>query len=105
MSKWSHVCAVFVVNTFSPIAITKVERFLLTAPQITGREGYAQIFLNQPEGFNHYDIDKEFQSEVVITIYGNLRDKSVRKTRSEVKDFIAALNEKFYVRCSSVKIY
>lgn len=115
MSSWTYVTGAICVDTYSENALNKVKEFLETAPKITGSERNADIFLNQPSGHNAgnygFDeignvIDKEWDTRVIITIFGTLRDRTKYKTKKEYKEFIMALSQydNFDIDYSSVKI-
>lgn len=116
MSYWTHIVAVMHVETFAErVNIEQYVRDLLKdAPAITGSEGPASVFVNQEEGHNIYttraceicpwkDSDDgdgncaapdefdcpsgEFQSRVIITVCGDLRDRMKAETHKEWKAF------------------
>lgn len=115
---------------------SKVYEMLKEAPIITGSEKKADIFVNVLSGYNvsdpcdcnacrykdtvvYYvgglscDADKDFQcpegvyqTRVVITVVGNLRDRIKERTEKEYNDFIKFLeNEcKFSIKNKTVNI-
>lgn len=93
MSRWTHIVAAIDVDTYieSKIIKSDVEKLLEDAPKITGSERDASVFVNVLPGHNIsiYDEDgfREFQSRVVITVIGDLRDKTGTKTRKEWNEF------------------
>jgi len=112
MSSWTHIIATIDVETFiEDIEIkTKVEDILKDAPKITGSEGNADIFVNILSDFNiskwNFEKDKfdHFQSRVVITIMGDLRDREIKKTGKEYCKFYNFIKNKFWIRNSTYKI-
>ena len=116
MSCWTHIVAVMHVETFAErVNIEQYVRDLLKdAPAITGSEGPASVFVNAEEGHDIYTsracvicpwkdyYDEEgncaapenfdcpsgkFQSRVVITVCGDLRDRMKAETHKEWKAF------------------
>lgn len=97
MSMWTHIVASIDVDTFKESDTIKedVEKMLEKAPKITGSEGPADVFVNVLSGYNisSYEDDKhkEYQTRVVITVIGDLRDREKPQTEkewNEFKDFI-----------------
>ncbi len=104
MSMWTHIVASIDVDTFKESHTIKedVEKMLENAPKITGSEGPADVFVNVLSGYTirTYKDDKtdEFQTRVVITVIGDLRDRTIDQTEkewNEFKDFIGVEPE-FY---------
>lgn len=89
-----------------------VEKLLAAAPKITGSEGDADVFVNVLSGYNHHIyrdcercdfyegessdgklycrkgdgdscLDSKFQTRVVITVIGDLRDRDREETKQE----------------------
>ena len=94
MSKWAHIVASIDVDTFKESHTIKedVEKMLEDAPKITGSEGPADVFVNVLSGYTittHDENDKieEFQTRVVITVIGDLRDRTKDQTEKEWNDF------------------
>lgn len=116
MSHWTHIVAVMHVETFAErVDIEQYVRDLLKdAPVITGSEGPAFVFVNAQTGHNisttqaceicpwkdsddgegncaapeDFDCPSgEFQSRVVITVCGDLRDRMKAETHKEWKAF------------------
>ena len=116
----------------------KVKEFLKNAPEITGSEGPADIFVNIQGGHNfstthdcerceykdslHDVVDNdgkeyqecdapenhncftEYQTCIVISIQGDLRDRMKDQTQKEFDNFMKYLTTKFYVRDYSLNI-
>lgn len=120
MSCWTHVVAVYHIETYKQEKDIKiyVEKLLENAPKITGSERDADIFVNVLSGYNVFigadcgaceykesiiyddtggfscDADKnykcpkgDYQTRVVITVIGNLRDRMKDITKQELKEF------------------
>lgn len=135
MSHWTHITACLSVET--GIAAKKrelkrkVDAVLAKAPEITGSEGNADVFVNIQSGFNwfvshdcehckyketlkaitidgeegqecdapdNYDCSGEYQSCVVISIQGDLRDREFSRTKEEFEKFLEYVKDKFQVR-------
>ena len=103
-----------------------VEECLQNAPKITGSEGNADMFVNVPSGHTrstmidcehcpfgrtiiHYKEGftckkpegyeckgAEYQTTVIITIAGSLRDRDKLQTATEYKAFLEWLSKNFY---------
>lgn len=141
MSHWTHITACLSVET----GITakkrdlkrKVKTILAQAPEITGSEGNADVFVNIQSGFNwfvsydcehckyketlrtitidgeewqecdapdNYDCSGKYQTCVVISIQGDLRDRTKEETQKEFNEFIKYITTKCYIRDYSVNI-
>jgi len=108
MSLWTHIVGVMHVDTYEHVDDIKlyVEEALKGAPSITGSEKDAAVFVNPEPGCNiwvscdcgrcdHNDDFEcnapegyrcksgEYQSRAVITVQGDLRDRSRRQTERE----------------------
>lgn len=134
MSAWTHIVATIDVDTcIEDDNIQKrMHEILKYAPKITGSERDADVFVNVLSGYNttsigcdkcehktnikgylHCDADenfecisKEYQTRVVITIIGNLRDRHIEQTKKEYKEFIKYLGKlNFFIenRTSNIK--
>ena len=94
MSMWTHIVASIDVDTFKESHTIKedVEKMLEDAPKITGSEGPADVFVNVLSGYtistyNENDEKEKFQTRVVITVIGDLRDRTKAQTEKEWNDF------------------
>lgn len=119
MSYWTHIIGVLHVDTYiqSKQIQAIVEELLKDAPQITGSERNADIYVNVPAGHNcwtsrdcsnceweptkqyftdgfecdappHFDCPSgEYMTRVVITVQGDLRDRIRSQTRKEWNAF------------------
>ena len=93
MSMWTHIVASIAVDTFKESDTIKedVEKMLEDAPKITGSERPADVFVNVLSGYNIsiYEDDKHkvYQTRVVITVVGDLRDRTKAQTEKEWNDF------------------
>lgn len=106
MSRWTHIVAVIDYDTCmkSKTLVSDITNKLKDAPKITGSEEDAEIFVNQLSGCNvSWMVNgewEEYQTRVVITILGDLRDKSGWKTKKEWKEFVSYIenNIEGYIR-------
>lgn len=93
MSMWTHIVASLDVETYIESNTIKedVEKMLKKAPKITGSEGPADIFVNVLSGHNvscwDGDDRREYQTRVVITVIGDLRDRMKAQTEDEWSKF------------------
>jgi hypothetical protein len=113
MSLWTYVIGSICVDTHSDNAVEKVKNFLDIAPKITGSERDVDIFLNQPIGYNCYEsdfdkngifIEHEYESRVVITLFGTLRDRQKQQTQEEVLNFMQYLMKNFDIEYQSITV-
>jgi hypothetical protein len=113
MSVWTYVTGAIAIDTYSEEAIEKVEDFLSTAPKITGSERNVDIFINQPTGYNVSEsrLSKDdrlvwdrYETRVIITLHGTLRDREIIETQKEVELFIQALEERFDIDYKSILV-
>lgn len=115
MSFWTHIVGVMHVETYKEVDDIKayVEEALKNAPEITGSEGSASVFVNPESGHNistscdcgrceyfetgtEHECDPpkeyccpygEYQTRAVITIQGDLRDRMRSQTKKEWNKF------------------
>ena len=110
MSQWSYIYGVIVIDTgLSTTALKDINKFLKTAPKITGSEKDADIFVNQPSGYNFATDDDNggtlhVHTVVILTIHGCLRDKNKKQTKKEFELFSSKLRENFFIEFSRVYI-
>ena len=114
---------------------TTIEKMLLSAPKITGSEGDADVFVNVVSGYNTYysceccelgstivkNIDGAFSCEipkdytcknvdyqtcVVITVVGSLRDREKKQTNDEYNKFREYVEKEcsFIIKNESINI-
>ena len=97
MSNWTHVIAAYEVNTWrcSKKIRTIVRKIMKHAPEISGSEGPADMFINFPSGFSESSVKfvngtckrVDYQTHFVVTISGHLRDRIADTTKNELKRF------------------
>lgn len=56
------------------------------------------------DGPENYDCSSEYQSDVVISIQGDLRDREFKDTKEEFENFLKYLQERFHIRNYTYKI-
>lgn len=114
MSKWTHIAGTIYIDTFREMPNKDlkehIEGIITKAPQITGSEENAQIFVNILNGYNTYisepelGIDQGYQTNAVITIVGDLRDREVTETLAETKAFLHSLKQSFNILIDAIAI-
>lgn len=141
MSMWTHITACLSVDTCiaekRPILRKLVKQYLKNAPEITGSEGPAEVFVNIQGGHNFYtsydcehceykdtlrditvdgldyqecdapdghDCSGEYQSCIVISIQGDLRDRIPDQTKREFEEFLKYIEAEYIIRDYSVNI-
>ena len=142
MSMWTHITACMSVETGivakKPELRRRVKEFLKSAPEITGSEGPADIFVNIQGGYNFYtshdcdrckykdsiielkdengddymmcsapdkhDCSAEYQTRVVISVQGDLRDRVKEETEKEFEEFKKYVEKLGYIRDYAVNI-
>lgn len=120
MSYWTHIVGVMHIDTYTEVDDVQklVEEALKNAPQITGSEGPATVFVNPESGYCVYtscdcnrcpykntvrhsaefgfecDSPEDFtcptgkyQTRAIITVCGDLRDRTRNQTRKEWNAF------------------
>lgn len=96
MSRWTHLAGALIVETFEEIPVESANAYftnkLEKAPKITGSERDADLFLNVVPGYNSCTWNEDgakvtFQSKIIITLAGSLRDKDQGKTLEELTEF------------------
>lgn len=101
MSQWTHIIAAIEYDTLkmSDNLVKDMMNELNKAPRITGSEEDAQIFINQPSGYNmsvgcggRKGVEK-YQTKVVITVVGHLRNRDKKRTTREWADFLGYVND------------
>lgn len=134
MSHWTHITACFSIDTGITEPKMKLRKivkgFLENAPKITGSERDADIFINIQGGYNwtishdcthckhmdefktlgycevpkNHDCSANYQSCIVISIQGDLRDRTKNETQKEVDDFIKYISKEYEIRDYSLNI-
>lgn len=105
MSQWAYVSGVIVWNLglgYVDKIPSYARQLLKNAPKVTGSEGDMTIRISQPKGYNFssgvvgkdgtYEI-KHGQSIVLLTLHGDLRDKSGEATMDEITQLIEYIDK------------
>lgn len=114
MSKWTHITGAMYVDTFRELDRAElqahVEGILEKAPRITGSEANVQFFVNVLGGYSTCIFDPDinedilYQTDVVITIVGDLRDRDKLETLAETKAFIEYFRKNLHIQMYSIAI-
>lgn len=114
MSKWTHIVGAIYLDTFRELDRNDlkehIEGIVAKAPQITGSEENAMTFVNVLNGENTYVYADDynsiagFQTCVVITVVGDLRDRDRFETIAETKAFIEYFRKNLHIMMSSFAI-
>lgn len=107
MSRWTHIVGAIHIDTWK--ACNNIEKYieskLKNAPEITGSEGSATVFVNIENGYCMFCNGREFQTRAIITIQGDLRDKDGDTTKEEVEKFIDYIKKLgWYIRIFVINI-
>ena len=129
---WTHITACLSVDTglVEPRGHVKkvITKELKEAPKITGSEGDADVYVNVQSGYDYFigrdcchcphytgEADCEpphdfecpegrYQTRVVISIQGDLRDRMKDQTRDEFKEFLKFIECRYLLRDYAVNI-
>lgn len=107
MSRWTHIVGAIHIDTWK--ACNNIEKYieskLKNAPEITGSEGSATVFVNIENGYCMFCNGREFQTRAIVTIQGDLRDKDGDTTKEEVEKFIDYIKKLgWYIRIFVINI-
>lgn len=95
MSNWTYVIGAIEIDTFSKNALEIITDIISKAPKVTGSEEDMVIFVNQPTGYNVFcSSGTKWETRVVLTLYGSLRDRNIEDTEKELKLLIRYLIKK-----------
>ena len=124
MSYWTYVMGVIEVDTCARSdaeAMYLAQTVVSHLPRITGSERNAEFYFSRPNEYyssstvdefnrpsNLYD-DRYFrmfttQEKVLITIHGNLRDRTFKETLREATRMLARLSSRLWVRECLVRV-
>lgn len=112
MSLWTHVTGAIYVNMYSQSneqTLNYARHMLNNAPKVTGSEGDMQIYVNLLSGYNHSEFDngtnRRWQTGVIISLVGDLRDRTIEKTNQELKAFLNYIKDnQCFMRSLSVSL-
>lgn len=113
MSQWTHITACLSVDTCqeNKKRIKKsIIDYINKAPEITGSEGPANVYVNLQHGYNISSWKQRngeflrYQSCIVVSIQGDLRDKDGESTKEEFVKFLEYIKKEYIVRDYSINI-
>lgn len=103
MSSWTHVLKTYKIATGiqSQKMLTQVKKKLESAPRITGSEGDVTYSVVKIEGHDYMTSFRghwrEYQTQCIIVLYGDLRDRFIEDTTAELNEFENWLNSEFSI--------
>lgn len=112
MSLWTHVVGAVYVNMYTQATaqtLNYARHMIMTAPKVTGSEGDMQAYIHLLSGYNNHifdgDTEVKWQTGLVISVVGDLRDKTIEKTNQELKAFLDYIKDnQCYMRSLSVTV-
>ena len=104
MSRWTHITGTIKVDTLSQIKREDFQRWLESRvallPKITGSERDADIWIKEKPGYNlstwENDTKIEYQTNAVITIDGDLRDRSQEEVIKELNELFETITRNLH---------
>lgn len=95
MSLWTHVVGAIHANFYAESTEEAWDNALLIlkdAPKVTGSEGDMQTFVHPLDGYNNSEYnngeDRQWQTCMVVSLVGDLRDRTIEQTNQELKAFL-----------------
>lgn len=112
MSLWTHVTGAISVKVYTQSneqTLNYARHMLANAPKVTGSEGDMQTFVNLLSGYNYVEFDngikRKWQTEVIISLVGNLRDRTIDQTKQELEVFLDYIKDnQCFMRSLSVSL-
>lgn len=114
MSRWTHITSCMSVDTCieNRKRIKKsIIDYINKAPKITGSEKDADIYITLQRGYNVSSWKQnrkhdfiEYQTCIIISIQGDLRDKDGETTKEEFINFLNYIEKEYVVRDYSINI-
>lgn len=114
MSRWTHITSCMSVDTCieNKKRIKKsIIDYINNAPKITGSESDAEVYVTLQRGYNISSWKQDtkgnfiqYQSCIIISIQGDLRDKDGETTKEEFIDFLNYIKKEYIVRDYSINI-
>lgn len=124
MSMWTYVRGMILADTYAlytPAALYRAQSVIDHLPRITGSEGSAEFYVTGRRGYNivsycdelfqqsnlgggRFGDRFESQSEVLITICGNLRDRTFHQTLHETTKALSRLASRLDVETCLVSV-
>lgn len=107
MSLWTHVTGAIYVNMYSQSnaqTLNHARHMLANAPKVTGSEGDMQTYVNILNGYDcvefGYGTKRKWQTGVIISLVGDLRDRTIEKSSKELKSFLDYIKDNQCFMCS-----
>lgn len=112
MSLWTHVTGAIYVNMYTQSneqTLNHARHMLDNAPKVTGSEGDMQTYVNLLSGYSYVEFDngvkRKWQTGVVISLVGDLRDRTIEKTNQELEAFLDYIKDnQCFMRSLSVSV-
>ena len=114
MSRWTHITSCISVDTCEENKKNvkkSIIDYINKAPKITGSEGDAEVYVTLQRGYNisSWKQNKNgdflhYQSCIIISIQGDLRDKDGETTKKEFIEFLDYIKKMYLVRDYSINI-
>lgn len=112
MGLWTHVTGAIYVNMYSHSnerTLNYARHMLANAPKVTGSVDDMQTYVNILNGYNYVEFDngvkRKWQTGVIISLVGNLRDRTIEKTNQELKVFLDYIKDnQCFMRSLSVTV-
>ena len=104
MSRWTHVTGTIRVDTLSEINRKDFQKWLESRvallPKITSSERDADVWVTEKPGYNlstwEDDTRIEYQTNAVITIDGDLRDREESQVIEELNQFFKTITRNLH---------
>lgn len=112
MSLWTHVIGVINVNMYTQSdeqTLNHARYMVAHAPKVTGSEGDMQTYVNILNGYNYVEFEngtkRKWQTGVIISLVGDLRDRTIDKTKQELETFLDYIKDnKCFMHSLSVSL-
>lgn len=95
MSLWIHVVGAVYVSMYTQSneqTLNHARHMVSHAPKVTGSERDMQVYISLLNGYNRHIFndgeDVNWQTGVIISLVGDLRDRTIEKTNQELKAFL-----------------
>lgn len=112
MSLWTHVTGAIYVNMYSQSnkqTLNYARHMLANAPKVTVSEGDMQTYVNILNGYNYVEFEndtkRKWQTGVIISLVGDLRDRTIDQTKQELEIFLDYIKDnQCFMRSLSVSL-
>lgn len=111
MSRWTHILGAIKIEgryLTKKANIRHIEQVIKSAPKVTGSENDMSVIF-QNTGISNMSICaksiKNYYTEYIITVYGNLRDRSLEQTHKEFFEFMDYLSKNVLVFDFNITIH